>query len=269
MKISLVISTPEVGYWPYALLVGSFEDKVCKAAELGYDGLELLIRDINKVDREMVKSVIKRYGLSLPALITGVLYGLDNLCIISPYPDISKQAISQLYGFLEFAGEYGAVVDIGVLRGRLDRMPEKTDAHKKLVDHFQRAAEYAARVGARITLEPLNRYEIDEIHNAQDGLLWVSEVGHPNFGLMLDTFHMNIEDASFENSLRQAGSHLWHIHISDSNRLSPGQGHINFPSIFSVLKETNYQGFISAEQLALPNPDSAAAMTIDYLRQFD
>jgi sugar phosphate isomerase/epimerase len=268
LKKCLVVATPEVGDWPYALLTGSFEEKIRKAAELGYDGVELLIRDIKAVDQAMVKATIRRHGLTVPALVTGVLYGLNRLCLISPDPEISRRAMTQLQGFLDFAGNYGAVVDIGLLRGRLDQMPDPSAARTELVERFRQTAEYATHVGARVTLEPLNRYEADIIHNAQEGLCWVAEVDHPSFGLMLDTFHMNIEDASMEGSLREAAPKLWHMHISDSNRLSPGRGHLDFVGMFQVLREEGYQGYVSAEQLALPDPDTAAATTIRYLNRF-
>jgi sugar phosphate isomerase/epimerase len=269
MKKSAVISTPEVGEWPYALFTGTFEEKLHKATEICYDGVELLFRDINKVDGGKINKEIRQSGLQVPAIVTGAIFGIDRLCLISPDPEISKRAVEQLYGLLEFAAAFGAVVDIGVLRGRLDWMPDPPKARDQLLEHFRRAAEYAARVGSKVTLEPICRFEVDIIRNAQEGLYWVREVNRPCFGLMLDTFHMNIEDASIESSLREAAPFLWHIHISDSNRLSPGQGHFDFPNMFRILKEINYQGFVSVEQLALPDPDTAALVSIKHIQKFD
>ena len=265
--LSLVVATPEVGHWPFGLLSGPFEVKMRKAAELGFDGVELLIRDIYALDQAGIKKAIANNGLNVAALVTGVLYGLDGLCLMSPDKGISQRAMAQLRGFLEFAGGYGAAVDIGLLRGRLSAMPDRVRAEQQLVDLFRQAAEYAVHCGARITLEPLNRYEADLINNAHDGLEWVAKVGHPGFGLMLDTFHMNIEDASVEGSLREAGPKLWHVHVGDSNRLSPGKGHLDFAQIVRTLNEIGYAGYLSAEHLALPDPDTAAQDTARYLRR--
>jgi sugar phosphate isomerase/epimerase len=77
---------------------------------------------------------------------------------------------------------------------------------------------------------------------------------------------MNIEDASIENSIRAAGDKLWHIHVADSNRLSPGKGHFDFPAMIQVLQSIGYEGYLSAEHLAEPDPDTAARETAQYLR---
>ena len=267
IKLSLVVSTPDVGPWPMGLLTGSFEEKVAKAAEMGYDGLELLFRDVGAADRGAIQRVIREHKLEVPALVTGAVYGLDKLRLVSPDPEIANCAMERLRGFLEFAGDYGAVVDIGWMRGRLDDMPDPEGAREDLIAKFREAAEYAAHCGSRVTLEPLNRFEADYIHSAQDGLKVVTEVNHPQFGLMLDTFHMNIEDASIEGSLREAASCLWHIHVGDSNRLSPGKGHFDFPGMIQVLKNIGCNGYLSAEHMSDPDADTSAEDTIRHLRR--
>jgi sugar phosphate isomerase/epimerase len=267
IKLCLVVSTPEVGPWPYGLLSGSFEEKARKAADMGYDGVELLFRDIGVTDQAEIKKILADYGLEVPALVTGAVYGMDKLCLMSPDKEIERRGMQRLRASLEFAGEYGAVVDIGLLRGRLSDMPNREQAINDLLGAFRQAAEYAACCGARVTLEPINRFEGDFIHSAQDGLRWVADVDHPGFGLMLDTFHMNIEDASVEESVRQAASVLWHVHVGDSNRLSAGKGHFDFPGMIQTLKAVRYEGYLSAEHLPQPDPDTAALETVTYLRR--
>jgi sugar phosphate isomerase/epimerase len=249
-------------------LSGTFEEKIRKAADMGYDGVELALRDVEAEDLAAIRSVLRTYGLEVPALVTGAVYGLDRLCLMSPDVEVERRAMARLESFLELAGEYGAVVDIGLLRGHLSDMPEPSAAQERLLDTFRQAAEYAVRCGARITLEPLNRFESDFIHSAQDGLEWVTRVDHPGFGLMLDAFHMNIEDAVIEDSVRQAASCLWHVHVGDSNRLSAGRGHFDFASLIRTLRDVGYEGYLSAEHLPRPDPDRAARETVEYLRQY-
>ena len=90
-----------------------------------------------------------------------------------------------------------------------------------------------------------------------------------NFGLMLDVFHMNIEDASIEDGLRLAGDRLWHVHIADSHRRYPGSGHLDFDGVFATLKEMHYQCYVSAELFPLPDADTAAQKTIEFLKRYD
>lgn len=87
-----------------------------------------------------------------------------------------------------------------------------------------------------------------------------------NVGLMLDVFHMNIEEASIERSLEAAGERCWHVHIADSNRRYPGAGHLDFDGVFAALERMGYQGYVSAELFPLPDPDTAAGETIAFIR---
>jgi sugar phosphate isomerase/epimerase len=131
-----------------------------------------------------------------------------------------------------------------------------------------RVITYAAEQGVKITMEPINRYETDFIFSAADGMRLVEGLDCENFGLMLDLFHMNIEDVSIEEGLRQAGDRLWHVHIADSNRRYPGNGHLDFDSTFATLNDMRYAGYISAELLPLPDPDVAAQKTIEFLQAY-
>jgi sugar phosphate isomerase/epimerase len=129
--------------------------------------------------------------------------------------------------------------------------------------------EYAASRAVRIAIEPLNRYETDFIFNAADGMRVVDDLGYDNVGLMLDTFHMNIEDASIANGFRQASDHVWHVHIADSNRLHPGAGHIDFGEVFGALEAIDYDGYVSGEMVPLPDPDTAAERTAAFFRSMN
>jgi sugar phosphate isomerase/epimerase len=95
----------------------------------------------------------------------------------------------------------------------------------------------------------------------------IERVGAANFGLLLDTFHMNIEEPVVEESIRACGERIFHFHVADSNRWYPGMGHLDFKSIITTLFATGYQGYISGEFMPKPDSDTAAAMSIDYLRQ--
>ena len=123
----------------------------------------------------------------------------------------------------------------------------------------------AAQAGVRYALEPLNRYETDLIHTVADGLALIERVGAPNFGLLLDTFHMNIEEPSIDESIREAGSRIFHFHVADSNRWHPGAGHLDFAAILDTLFATGYRGFVSGEFLPIPDAETAARQGIAYL----
>jgi len=273
MKLGCVISTSDViRKGPLALLSGSFEEKLAKAKKMGYHGVELMVRDPELLNIDQIKSSLFHYGLEVPQIVTGELYGMDGVALVHPDPLVFQEARRRIQAVIRFAGALGAntIVNIGRLRGRIDWLNADVQpyARQLFIEAFREAADYAADYRVRVTLEPCNRYELDFVHNAQDALQVISEVGRKNFGVMLDLFHMNIEDTSIEASLRQACPVLWHIHIADSNRRAPGQGHLDFGSVLRTLIEIGYQGYLSGEMLPLPDPDTAAQQTVEFMRQW-
>jgi sugar phosphate isomerase/epimerase len=269
MKIGTVICGPDVAYGPLALLSGSFEEKVRKAAALGYQGIELMVRDPAGLDWPAVKGTLAAAGLEVPQVVTGELFGADGLCLATTDASLYARAEQRTRAVIDLAAYLGAIVNIGRLRGRLEWLGGGPDAWRTAAERIGRVAEYAAEQGVRIALEPLNRYETDFLYTAADGMRLIGELGLDNLGLMLDVFHMNIEETGFAEGFLTAGDRLWHVHVADSNRNYPGSGHMPFGEIFAALRAMGYQGYVSAELRPLPDPDTAAEKTAAYLRSFD
>jgi 5-keto-L-gluconate epimerase len=135
-----------------------------------------------------------------------------------------------------------------------------------LVEALRTCARFAADHGVRLALEPINRYETDLVNTINQGMALIERVGADSLGLLPDTFHMNIEEASIEKSLRRAASQIFHFHVADSNRWYPGAGHLDFSHILSILKDINYPGWVSAETLPHPDTMTAAEQGLAHLR---
>jgi sugar phosphate isomerase/epimerase len=268
MKAGLVMCGPDVAYGPLALLNGTFEEKAAKAAKLGYDGIELMVRDPAGLDWPQVKTTLEQAGLEVPQVVTGELFGADGLCLVTADEDLRARAEARTRSVIDLAAYLGAMVNIGRLRGQLKFLGDVADPWAIAVERLRQVIDYAAARGVKITMEPINRYETDFVKSAEEGMRLVNDLACDNFGLMLDLFHMNIEDASIEAGLRHAGDRLWHVHIADSNRRYPGSGHLNFDSIFATLQAMGYQGYISAEIFPLPDADTAAQKTIEFLKTY-
>lgn len=266
MKVGCVICGPDVLYGPLALLSGSFEEKAAKAAALGYDGIELMVRDPAGLDWPHVKATLDVAGLQTPQVVTGELFGADGLRLVTPDADLYRRAVERTQSVIDLAGYLGAMVNIGRLRGRLDGL-DVADPWREAVERLGSLAAYAEQAGVRLSLEPLNRYETDFILDVADGLRMIADLQCANVGLMLDVFHMNIEEASIEASLEAAGERCWHVHIADSNRRYPGAGHLDFDGVFRTLERMGYTGYVSAELFPLPDPDTAAQETIKFVRR--
>jgi sugar phosphate isomerase/epimerase len=266
MKVGCVICGPDVAYGPLALLSGSFEEKAARAAALGYDGIELMVRDPAGLDWPHVKATLAAAGLETPQIVTGELFGADGLRLVTPDADVARRAQERTQAVIDLAAYLGAMVNIGRLRGRLEGLGV-AQPWREAVERLGSLADYAAQRGVRLALEPLNRYETDFILNVDDGLRMIADLQCPNVGLMLDVFHMNIEEASIERSLQAAGEHCWHVHIADSNRRYPGAGHLDFDGVFRTLQGMGYSGYVSAELFPLPDPDTAARETVAFVRK--
>ena len=268
MKLALTIQTPEVEpLIPVALLSGAFAEKLAKAARLGADGVELMTADPAALDSQAIRASLQQHGLEVAAVGSGAVPFATGLTLLHPDPAKADQAENRLYQLIDFAAAVGSpLVTVGSFRGRLAAVG--TGGRERLVAILGQAAGYAAAHGVRLALEPLNRYEADLVNNAAEGLALVEEVGQPAFGLLLDTYHVNIEESSWTEPFRQvmAARRLWHVHLGDNNRWPPGYGLIDFPAIVATLRQIGYTGYLSAELLARPDPDTAARQTLAYMR---
>ncbi len=270
MKLAPAITTPEVETTvPVALLSGPFSERLRKAARLGYDGVELMVVRPEELSVDDIGNQVSKLGLEVAAIASGAIYMTDRLTLLAADPQVSRQAVTRLYALIDLAGALGApLVTIGSFRGRLEWAGGQ-QARGTLVAILRVGAEKAMAQGVRLVLEPLNRYESDILNNADQGLAFIEEVGHSHLGLLLDTYHANIEEPSLTECFRQAkaADRLWHVHVADSNRLPPGQGHTDFQNIVATLRELDYRGYLSAELLAGRDPDAAAQETIRHMRQ--
>ncbi|HZD36904.1 MAG TPA: sugar phosphate isomerase/epimerase [Nitrososphaeraceae archaeon] len=119
----------------------------------------------------------------------------------------------------------------------------------KSIPILRNLSNYAGDHGVLLLLEPLNRYATPYCCTAADALDICKAVDNPSFGILLDTFHMNIEEGSFSRALESTRDFLHHMHFADNNRKMPGEGHLDFGSILRGLHKINYQQYISFEPI--------------------
>ena len=265
MKLSIVLSTHAAQFQAVAFK-GDLQANVAKIAGWGYDGVELAIRDPRLVDGDELARVVSAHGLVVPAIGTGQAWGEEGLSFTSDDPAVRAAAVERIKSHVPLAARFDAVIILGLIRG----ITPEGQTHERSMDYLvaalQECAAVAAQTGVRFALEPLNRYETDLVHTVAEGLDLIERVGADNFGLLLDTFHMNIEEPVIEESIRACGDRIFHFHVADSNRWYPGAAHLDFESILSTLSATGYQGYVSGEFMPLPDADTAAQRCIAHLR---
>ncbi|MBC8264349.1 MAG: sugar phosphate isomerase/epimerase, partial [Anaerolineales bacterium] len=142
--------------------------------------------------------------------------------------------------------------------GEVGRIRPVTTYEQEYVNYVvgvQRIAARAQELGLRLAIEVLNRYESHLLNTSEEAVRFVEEVGAPNVGLLLDAYHMNIEEADLGSAIRTAGEHLALFHAADSNRQAVGRGHTDFLGVMLALKNIGYNGSIIVECTASgPDP---------------
>lgn len=261
-----VALSPTVSPGGPLLYMGRLSDGLAAAAGIGLDQVELSVRDPAILDRTALADQLRGCGLTLSALATGQSCLHDSLCLGDPNPDIRDAAIDRLCAVIDLAEPFGAAVILGGVRGRpAATSAQARDQHAHVVEAARTCARYAGDRGVRLLLEPINRYETSCIHTAAEAITAIGEIDQPNVGLLLDTFHMHIEERDPRESIRMCRDHLAYVHFADSNRRAPGQGQIDFPALLRTLAEIGYRGPLVGEFLPLPDDDTAMRLFGDFL----
>jgi sugar phosphate isomerase/epimerase len=265
MKLSIVLSTQPAQFQAVAFK-GNLEENLKYISSLGYDGVELAIRDPKLIDLDNLEHLTAAHNLSVPAIGTGQAWGEEGLSFTDSNPDIRRTAIDRVKEHIPVASRFNAVIIIGLLRGIVKPGIDEVQAMDWLIESLSECSEAAQLHGVRLALEPINRYETTLINTVEQGLSLVQHVRAANFGLILDTFHMNIEEPVIEESIQKCGDRIFHFHVADSNRWYPGAGHLDFRSIVSALFDTGYKEYVSGEFFPEPNADTSARQAIAFLR---
>ncbi len=265
MNLSIVLSTQPAKFQA-ATFKGDLETNLARIAGLGYNGVELAIRDPRLIDLDEVERLVRKHNLAVPAIGTGQAWGEEGLSFTDPDASVRRAAIERVKSHVPVAARFKAVIIIGLVRGIVKPGIHHAQAKDWLIEALRDCSEAARPSGTRLALEPINRYETTLINNAAQGLDLIEHVGAVNFGLLLDTFHMNIEEPGIEVSIRLTGDRIFHFHVADSNRWYPGAGHLDFKSILGALFASGYAGFVSGEFMPVPDAATGAQKAIEHLR---
>lgn len=264
MKLAVAIADDNA--MPNAFVVWrGIEQSVIKAAELGYDGVELALKQAEEVDRDRLTRCLNKAGLKVSCISTGQVFAALGLMFTDPDLENRQRVKDAFTDIIDLAEQFGRIVNIGRVRGSIGTTPVEK-AESLFIDMARQLCDYAAGKNVTLVLEPVNRYEIDFINSVEQGVELMKKVGRPNMKLMPDVFHMNIEDRTIGPELAKNIDYIKYIHLADSNRLAPGQGHTDFEDIFGNLKKAGYDGWVSVEILPEPAPDTAAAQAAEFLR---
>ena len=242
------------------------DDKIYLAkhvAELGFEVLEICIENPTRVSAPVIRSAVEEAGV-----------GLSVCGAFGPERDISHEdselrqsGIDYLKFCVDLAAEVGSPNVVGPMysatgKTRLLSDNEREQQRNWAARSLREVGFYAGERGVDLAIEPLNRFETDFVNVVEQGLDLCERIGLENVGLLLDTFHMNIEEKSIPDAIRTAGSHLFHFHACENDRGVPGLGHIEWEETFSALEDVGYDDMVVIESFTPEIKEIARAVSM-------
>jgi sugar phosphate isomerase/epimerase len=250
------------------MLGGPYETSLRRAAELGYDGVELIMGDPDAFDSGSFQTLLHQHGLKISAINCGGIRYVFKSALVSADPAERQFAFDKLEKNMKHCATLGCIQQIGVARGFAVPGKPMRWFRDCLVDVLQSAARLARSLGTEIAFEYTNRFEINTINTALEALEIVERVGDPAVGSMIDTYHSYLEDPDIGDAIRLLGPHLRHVHLHDSNGGAAviGGGENDFAHILSVFGEIGYGRWFSDGLFTTKYSDAEIGRSIETLR---
>ena len=229
--------------------------------ETGFDGVEIPLFEGDAAHYKQVAAELKNLGLAATAVT----------CIgpeanpISPDAKIRQGAVERHKWAIEMSAILGSKLLCGPYHSPLavfSGSGPTADEKKRAADVLRQSAEEAKKVGITLGIEYLNRFECYFLTTAAQAKALVQEVNHPNFKTMYDTFHANIEVKNCAHTIKDLAGHFVHVHISESDRGTPGTGQVHWDETFKALREVKYDGWLVIEAFGRALPALAAATKV-------
>jgi D-psicose/D-tagatose/L-ribulose 3-epimerase len=241
----------------------SIDELFSKIAEMGFNMVEIAVEDPAIIDGAAVKHALIKYGLG--AIVCGAF---------GPTRDLTNQDIAIQDNCLKYISDcfdlcclWDAKFFAGPMYSAVGKArmisPEQRKAEWGLaVKNLRKVCNMAYERGLDIALEPLNRFESDLVNTAKDVVQMVNDINHPAAKILLDGFHMNIEEPDIEEAIKLAGNKLVHIQVAENYRGTPGTGQTNWAAYRRGLETIKYTGTVSIESFTPDNKELAQAVCI-------
>ncbi|MDO1450383.1 sugar phosphate isomerase/epimerase family protein [Rhodocytophaga aerolata] len=234
-----------------------------KIKEMGYDMVEIPVEDPSLLDTKVVKAALIENGLK--PIICGAFGTSRDLT--HDDPSYHKNSFDYIQACFEICEQLNAGFLAGPMysavgKARLVSPEQKKIEWERAVKNLRKVCTMAQEKGLKIALEPLNRFETDLINTAEDVMQLIRDIDHPAANVILDGFHMNIEEPDIERAIRLAGDKLIHVQVSENYRGTPGTGQTRWDAYKRGLEAINYTGAVSIESFTPAIKELAGAVCI-------
>jgi D-psicose/D-tagatose/L-ribulose 3-epimerase len=227
----------------------------------GFDGVELPVFEMEGAKFQKVGKHLDSLGLAR----TAVTVCTDTENPISPDAKIRDAGLARLKKAVDMCAASGSTHLCGPIHSALGSFTGSgptADEWNWGKDTLAKAADYAKSQNVTLVVEYLNRFECYFLTNAADAARFCREVNHSHLKMMYDTFHANIEEKNIAAAMQSCWDQVVHVHISENDRSTPGEGHVDWETTFQMLKQLRYDGFLMVEAFGLALPALAAATKI-------
>lgn len=227
----------------------------------GFDGFEVPVFEPAKVPADSIRRALA--DNELECTVCAILPAGMNP--ISEDPEIRSRTRQHLLDTIKVAADLGSDLMAGPLYAPIGHLPGRrrtSEEWRWAVECFHSLGETLQAHQVTLALEPLNRFETYFLNTAADAGRLCEEINQPNIGVLLDTFHTNIEEKDVAAAFRQVGKKLKHVHACENDRGIPGSGHVDFPGIAAALREIGYAGWVTIESFGYSHKELAAAAAI-------
>ena len=238
-------------------------DLIDKVAEFGFDRIEICIEDPAPIDTSAIAKRLDRARIK--ATVCGA-FGPDR-DISSDEAGKRDNGLAYIARCVDIAADLGSPLVAGPMysavgKTRLLSKPEREAQWALSINSMKSASDHAGARGIKLAVEPLNRFETDLLNTVEQGVDWLDRLGRDNVGLLIDTFHMNIEERSIPDAIRLAGKKAFHFHSCANDRGTPGMDHLSWPAISGALREIHYAGATVIEAFTPEVREIARAVSI-------
>ena len=219
-----------------------------KIRDIGYDTVEMSINDHSEENISTIKNALEQYGLD------SILVGIPGpeQCLFSEDEAKQKNGREYISGIIDVCKRLGSKTLVGpAYSAGIHPEMVKSDVREKAweicVKNFRELGKYAADNDVKIAIEPLNRYETSFINTADDAIALINDIGLKSVGVQLDVYHMNIEEKNLEDAIVRTGKLLYHMHVPEHDRGTPGTGHTDWKGVARGLEKISFEGAIVIE----------------------
>jgi len=269
MKLAYMMTTPEAGAMPLCWSGDAPERILRRVAEIGYDGIELQVRNPAEFDPAAFARTVREEGLVITAVSSGPVTAVDGLFLMAADERVRERAIERFTAVLQLAAEYGVHATIGGMRGFARWAPDRAIGLAWFRSAIERLLVEAERLAVPIVLEPQNRYQTDILNTIGETLAFIDELGSPpQLAIEGDLYHMALEEKSLIAALVTGlrSGRMNYLQLGDSNRLAPGWGSFNWVDIVETLKAGGYNGWLAMEFTQKPDSETCARQAHDFIR---